>query len=258
MSMLAAACVLGVASSLSVGVIGAGPGGLALAVALEQKMGERVSVTVFDRSDQLRPALGGGVQLNSGAAVLSRLGLGEEVLRVGHPVRRVLSRNVDSEELLSLDIREALRSSKAANDAGVVQGEKVYAVTMMRDALQDILASRLKSTTLELDSELSDVKLSGEQARCFFADGSTRDFDVVVGADGIGSKVRECIISGGSAESDDNGVYDTRISIQWAVAPAGSRRDNNAEELHQWFAPDGVYCLASTYGGLGGKLYDQV
>ena len=41
----------------TVGIAGAGPAGLSLALALE-KTGE-YDVTVFDRADSLRPALGG-------------------------------------------------------------------------------------------------------------------------------------------------------------------------------------------------------
>ena len=60
---------------LRVGIIGAGPAGLSVALCLRQLLGEGgVELAIFDRSDQLRPALGGGVQLNSGAAVLARLG----------------------------------------------------------------------------------------------------------------------------------------------------------------------------------------
>ena len=56
----------------TVGIVGAGPAGLTLAVALNRALPD-VAVTIFDRSDSCRPALGGGVQLNSGAAVLARL-----------------------------------------------------------------------------------------------------------------------------------------------------------------------------------------
>ena len=43
----------------TVGIVGAGPAGLTLAVALNRALPD-VAVTIFDRSDSCRPALGGG------------------------------------------------------------------------------------------------------------------------------------------------------------------------------------------------------
>ena len=46
-----------------------------------------------------------------------------------------------------------------------------------------------------------------------------------------------------------------RVRIRWGVSSAPSRAAR--DELHQWFGPDGVYCLAGSYGGVGGRAFDQ-
>ncbi|CAK0847835.1 unnamed protein product [Prorocentrum cordatum] len=240
------------AGPLNVGIVGAGPAGLSFALGLRRLLGADVRVRVFDRSDQLRPQLGGGVQLNSGAAVLGRLGLRPELLAAGRPARRVVSRNVDRDVLLDFDMQRDPRS----REAGLVGDDgNVLALTIMRDRLQEILAGALPADILEFGKSLADVRLcpgsGGDPAvRCTFEDGDEADFDLLVGADGIRSVVRERVVGGG----DEPG--NTRIRIIWGVAPAGSRPAGSEEELHQWFGR-GCYCLSASYGGRDGKTYDQ-
>lgn len=60
-----------------VAVIGAGIGGLALANALCTLDTGVDEIEVFEKYDSVKPGIGGGIQINSGAVVLARLGLGE-------------------------------------------------------------------------------------------------------------------------------------------------------------------------------------
>lgn len=59
--------------------MGAGVGGLTLANALFKENMAVEEVKVFEKFDSVKPGIGGGVQLNSGAVVLARLGLGDAV-----------------------------------------------------------------------------------------------------------------------------------------------------------------------------------
>ncbi|CAN0496725.1 unnamed protein product, partial [Laminaria digitata] len=62
-----------------VAIVGAGIGGLTLANALCSKGSAVEEVKVFEKFDSVKPGIGGGVQINSGAVVLARLGLGDAV-----------------------------------------------------------------------------------------------------------------------------------------------------------------------------------
>merc|ERR1712091_793818 len=136
---------------------------------------------IFDRSDSCRPALGGGVQLNSGAAVLARLdpALGAAVAKLGQPVRRVRSRTA--------------RGDARARERGLVDADGgVRAYTIMRDALQATLRDALGSQTkLELGAAVKGIRAAaGGGSEVALADGTARRFDLVAGCDGVRGAAR--------------------------------------------------------------------
>lgn len=62
-----------------VAIVGAGVGGLTLANALCKGPTAVEEVQVFEKFDSVKPGIGGGVQINSGAVILARLGLGDAI-----------------------------------------------------------------------------------------------------------------------------------------------------------------------------------
>ena len=125
----------------------------------------------------------------------------------------------------------------------------------MRDELQRMLASKLPERTIEFDKTLVSLDsvagrdgAGGSGARCTFADGTSAEFDLVVGCDGIGSQVRRTIVGTGAEPSRQY----SNIRITFGVAPAGQRPEGSENEMHQWFG-DGAYALTGTYGGLEGE-----
>lgn len=115
-----------------VAVVGAGIGGLALARSLFTLDTGVEEVAVFDRRGELKPNIGGGIQINGGAAVLARLGLGEQLKASALPVRRILSRKSGGFELLDIDVESLVLAEPAlVDDTGTPQ-----AFSIMRDALQ--------------------------------------------------------------------------------------------------------------------------
>ena len=231
----------------SVAIVGAGIGGLALARALDQLDTGVEEIAVFDRRDELKPGIGGGIQINGGAAVLARLGLGAQLKASALPVRRILSRKNGGFELLDIDVKSLVSAEPALVDAdGTPQ-----AFSIMRDALQRLLVDALPAGTLRLGKRLASVREDGAGAELSFEDGTTERFDLVVGADGLSSRVREHVEASHAEDGGSGGVTPpmySGIRVQFGVVPPGGSRPAGSEgEFHQWFG-DGVYALTGSYG----------
>lgn len=160
-------------------VIGAGIGGLAAAVALARR---GVAVTVLEQADAIRE-VGAGLQVSpNGLYVLRDLGLEKRLLARG-AVRgqAVVMRSFDREEDL------------ARLDLARLPSEQAY-YFMHRADLVDVLAraAREHNVTFEMGAQVRDVT-AGDTPQLVMADGSTRRAELIVGADGIHSRVRSVL-----------------------------------------------------------------
>ncbi|CAK9000737.1 unnamed protein product [Durusdinium trenchii] len=230
-----------------VAVIGAGPAGLASAVALRRECPD-VDVMVYERSPELRPGVGGGVQLHSGAALLQDLGVD---LNFAQAMRRIRSRAVDGSELLKLDLVKLLDSFKPFVGSVRRPNGEPASCTVMRDALLRAIADQLPVESISLGMELKDIQGVLERNVAFAFSLILEDFDLVIAADGIGSLARGVVL-----QEDEEPRY-TGLRIQYGVREAGGRPTACEEEVHQWFG-QGVYALTATYGGLDGKMFEML
>jgi salicylate hydroxylase len=165
--------------SLHIAVIGAGLGGLATALAL-QKSGH--SPTVYERSPDFAP-LGAGLTMCSNAnRVLCHLGLGEMLAREGV---------TQQQEYRDARTGSVLRRFDRENDLNKY-GAPYYKVH--RGDLQMEMARLVQAhdeRAVVMRSELKDIRQHGDKVTLQFANGSEATADLVVGADGIKSAVRQ-------------------------------------------------------------------
>ena len=153
-------------------IIGAGIGGLAAAVALQRV---RVEAVILERAAEMGE-VGAGLSLWSNAMnALRELGVEEKVLAAGSVVERLWSQTLTGRHIGVTDLSEISRSAGVAS------------VCVRRAALQQILLEELPTSAVR-----TGVRCIGfEESTAVLEGGRRIEGDIVVGADGIFSVIRD-------------------------------------------------------------------
>jgi len=197
-------------------VVGAGIGGLAVAVALRQGGWE---ATVYEAAPEVRP-LGAGLSIwPNGVRALRALGLGE--LAAAAPRADGALRRADGSALAEFD-PDVLEARFGAPLVGFHRAD-------LHEGLIAALGSARVRTGIRL------VGLEDGELR--FDDGSAVRADLVVGADGLNSTVRAVLL--GDGEPRDSGLVAFRgVAALDDPVPAG-----------EWWGPGSVAGLLPLGGG---------
>jgi salicylate hydroxylase len=168
------------AQGLSVAVIGGGIGGLAAALSL-LKAG--FDVRVYEQADKLGE-VGAGIQISPNASrLLHRLGLADALARRGvRPVATHQRRWDDGRTLQRAPLGDT-----------VLQAFGAPYYHFHRADLLAALAGALPPERLHVGHRLLDAIDHGDRVEARFEHGATATADVLVGADGIHSRVRQIL-----------------------------------------------------------------
>ncbi|MEI7024927.1 FAD-dependent monooxygenase [Paenibacillus sp. y28] len=163
------------ASSGQIMIVGGGIAGLALANALQR--GGR-QVTIYERS-AVHEERGAGIVLAANALkVLEKLGLAGQVRASGAAVRSAEIRSWDGKPVMRLPVHEQ------ADRYGT------YSYLIHRAELHRILLKGLEPGTIRLDKRFLHYQEGPDAVTASFAGGEQAEGALLVGADGIHSKVR--------------------------------------------------------------------
>ena len=163
------------ASVLRIAIVGAGSSGLLLALLL-QRQGHQVCL--FERAPDLRPEGCGILLVRSGVEALAAAGLDgllEQILAAGLPVSRFVVRNLRG---------DLIDSSPAERQPG-----ELPSLLIQRRAILEAMAARLDPAVFRPGAGLLGWSQSGEGVEAHFEDGSYWQGDLLVGADGLHSRV---------------------------------------------------------------------
>jgi salicylate hydroxylase len=162
---------------MRVAIIGGGIGGLAAAVALNQRGFE---VRIFERSLKLEE-VGAGLQVGPNAVkVLYALGLKDALHRNAFEPTNMVSLKWDDASLRHRVPLKAIATEKYG--APYMTAHRAHIHGLLREALPD--------DVITLGATCVGALTRGETAVARFADGREVEADVVVGADGIRSAIR--------------------------------------------------------------------
>jgi 2-polyprenyl-6-methoxyphenol hydroxylase-like FAD-dependent oxidoreductase len=166
-------------------ISGGGMAGLAAWRALAQ---HGVPSTVIERRTK---AVDGGLAINlpgNAIAALARLGLGDGICRIGHPVRRREYRAEDDRLL-------------AAIDEDAFWGEAMRPRAVRRADLVALLGEGMPSDRGRFGSAVTAVTQDADAVHAQLATGEALSGHLLIGADGVHSTVRESVMGTSDSQS---------------------------------------------------------
>ncbi len=156
---------------MKIGIIGGGIGGLTMSLAL-RKMG--FEPKIFERAEKLNE-VGAGIWMQPNAIkVFKWLGIDEEIIKAGKLLNKV-------------EIVDKNLTPYAGEQISNEGTDKL--VSIHRARLQSILYKHLPSTSVHLNSPFSKFNQT-ENGVEVNVNGDNENFDILIGADGINSMVR--------------------------------------------------------------------
>jgi FAD-dependent urate hydroxylase len=159
-------------------IIGSGIAGLTLAIACQR---HGMDVTLYEKTKRLQHIGGGLLLWPHGLRYLKWLGLAECLSPHYVSVSGCEIRGHTGEKIFS------------ENYAALYSQLGGEILPIDRSLLQHALLSQLSENKLQLGKSCVNIVSDEQQARVFFADGTQDHADIVVGADGIHSTVRQCM-----------------------------------------------------------------
>ncbi|MFW0785254.1 FAD-dependent monooxygenase [Gordonia sp. CPCC 206044] len=207
--------------SKRIAIVGAGIGGLTLAIDLQRK---GMDVAIYEQTSVLKE-VGAAVALSANATRFyeGRFGLTGQLGEKAAEVDGLIFRDGRTgEQIARLSSREDYRRRYGAPYIGIHRAD-----------LQAILFDALDAGSLHLSKRLTDIDDSGAAARLMFEDGDEAEADLVIGADGARSLVRRLLLG------YDDARYSGCSAARGIVAPELMPSLPDPETIQFWMGPGG-------------------
>jgi salicylate hydroxylase len=179
-------------NALKIAVVGAGMGGLTAAIALTRIAG--ADVTIFEQAKELKE-VGAGVQLTpNGERALNYLGLFDDVKKV-------------TAEYDQAGIYRREDGTRIGEQVWTDSSGKYAPLGLHRADFIDVLTSVIPQERILLEHRVKAVRDMTSSVELEFENGSREEFDLVIGADGIHSTVRESMVGSSDPVYSGSVVY---------------------------------------------------
>lgn len=220
-------------NNLRIAIIGGGIGGLTLALALRQR---GLEPDVYEQALELAE-IGAAVALSANSTrELTRLGLLDQLAAVSTEPSELIYRGWQTAERIAA--HEVNLDRRYQRECGA----PYYGIH--RADLQRILSGGLGGTGLHLGHQLMSIEQQGSAIGLTFGNGKSIEADLVIGADGVRSKVRRFITGG------DDTVYSGTSAFRGIVPVERLPTLPDPQAIQFWMGPD-AHLLHYAIGGKG-------
>ncbi|MBV8398079.1 MAG: FAD-dependent monooxygenase [Acetobacteraceae bacterium] len=207
--------------NLRIAIIGAGIGGLALAIALRQR---GVTAEIFEQSAALTE-IGAAVALSANSTrELRRLGVLDAIAAVSTEPTELIYRNWrDGRRIAAHPVHQDLHYQErfGAPFLGIHRAD-----------LQRVLSDALEGHSLHLGRRLVRLVDEGDTIGLEFANGSFEKADLVIGADGVRSVVRRFVAAG------EDAVYSGTSAFRGIVQSERLSSLPDPQAIQFWMGPN--------------------
>lgn len=212
-----------------IAIVGAGIGGLTLAACL-MKTGRRVRI--FEQAQEfLRVGTGIGLGPNATKA-FQGLGLLDTLVNLAYQPEYRTSRQWDTgREMVRYPIRQAMESKYGTPYLQLHRGD-----------LHQTLYELMPPDVVTFGARLDGLEERGDGVVLSFADGTEASADIVIGADGVHSVVRESLFG------SDNARFTGRVAYR-SVFPATLLSEPLLDPHTKWWGPDRHIVIYYVAGG---------
>lgn len=217
-------------------IVGAGFAGLSAAYWLGRHGHQ---VVVIERSPMLR-ASGAQVDLRAqGVEIVKRMGL----------LDAVHDRQVAEAGFEMVDRNGQVKSRMMANTSGSGTESITAEYEIMRgDFLRILYAAAKDSVAFKFDTMIEHFKQDEEYVEVHFTDGSSDTFDLLIGADGQGSRIRRAILPPGSPDP----YRRSGVNVAYWIVPR-DESDSNVATMYN--APGGRLIIRRSHSETETQIY---
>jgi len=201
-----------------VAVVGAGLGGLVAGALLQQR---GCDVTIYEQAPEFA-RLGAGINLGPNVMrILRAIGLEKPLLDTGIRPKSWVSRTWDTGKVqFDYPLRDAAEAKFGAPYLLIHRGD-----------FHEILTTGVRPGTIRFGKKLVDLDQKGDTVHLGFEDGTKAQADMLVGADGLNSRVREVLL--GPEMPKYSGYVGHR-----AIIPSALLGDMKPDDLSKWWSDD--------------------
>ncbi|KAF9185527.1 hypothetical protein BGZ51_000605 [Haplosporangium sp. Z 767] len=169
-------------------IAGAGLGGLAFAIMLERLPEEKkVDYLILERSTLSNP-MGSAISLHASVIpLLKQLGIWQEIERASKPMSQFSIKREDGSDLGTVDF------AYGQFEYGNTLGYSYYGMVLSRPDLHTILMGHVPPEKMLVGKRIVNTTQDDVGVSCHCADGSIYHGDILIGADGAYSAVRQSL-----------------------------------------------------------------